>query len=175
MNRNVFQSRFLQPGRLYAPQSRKSLSENVLCAESIGIARVITGQTQKFLSSPVVFMHRPTSGTGTRSIGRIDANKQNTVLLGFTFDSVEHSAICPRRHSFTKTFTSDRLLSSLHVVKRFHSNHPDVAKRQLVDSSVDQVLPFFKRSRSALTAWLSASDLISALVPFNSNESIELI
>ena len=163
MNRKLFHH-FLQPGRLYAPQSRKSSSENVLCAESISITRVITGQTQKFLSSAVVFMHRTTSGAGTRGVGRIKLNKQNTVLLGFVFDPGEYPAICPRCHSFTKRFASLLLLSTSHIVKSLDANNLDASKRQLIDSSIDKILALSKCPGSALTAGLAASDLTSTFL-----------
>lgn len=121
MNRKLFPSWFLELGGLYAPQNRQSTSENILRSDGVGIGCVATAQATKPLFPAVVFMRRSTDRTGTGSIGRTHANKQNTVLLRFMFDSVEHLPICPRRHSFTKRFSSTFLFASLHIQKRFHA------------------------------------------------------
>ena len=47
---------------LYTPESRQGASENVLCADGIGIGGVTTMPTQKLLSLAVVLVHRTTLG-----------------------------------------------------------------------------------------------------------------
>jgi hypothetical protein len=159
MNRKLFH-RFLKPGGLYAPQSRQSSSENIRCADCVGIARATTGETSKLLSFAVFFMRRSAIGTGSGSIGRINAHKTNTVLLSFLFDPVEHLPVCPRRHSLTKRFASALLFATLHIVKGFNTNGINLMPRQLIDNSIDQVVPLFLRFCSSLATRLTAFDLI---------------
>ena len=110
-------------GGLYAPQSRQRASENILCAEGIGIAFVTTGYTQKLLSAAVVLSRRATSETFPRGIGRIDADKPNTVRLRGVLDPVEHLAVYPRRDCLTKRLPAAFLLAALQVVQGFHTQH----------------------------------------------------
>jgi hypothetical protein len=163
MNRRLSQACFLEPGGLYAPQSRQRASENCLCSDRIGVTCATTDDTQKFLSVAVFFMHRSAVGTGSGSVGRIYANKQNTVLLCFVFDPVEYPPVCPRRHSFTKRFTSALLLAPLHIVKGFDANCADCVPGHLIDNSIDQILALLIRFGSSFAAGFAAFDLISDL------------
>lgn len=137
MNRELFHHP-LEPGGLYAPRSRRSSSENIRCADCVGIAGATAGQTTKLLSFAVFFMRRSAVGTGSGGVGRINANKTNTVLLRFVFDPVEYPPVCPRRHSFAKVFAPALLFAALHVVKRFDANRVDgVPRRQNFAVSFD--------------------------------------
>src|SRR5215510_14846515 len=129
----------LKPGGLYAPQSRQRASENYLRSDRIGVTCATTDDAQKFLSVAVFFMRRSALGTGSGSVGRIYANKTNTVLLRFVFDPVEYPPVGPRRHRFTKRFASALLFATLQIVKGFDANRVDGAPRQLIDRPTDQI------------------------------------
>ena len=122
MNRKLFHH-LLEPGGLYAPQIDQSTGENILCAEGIGISCVITGKTQKLLSSSIFFRHRTASETGTRGVSRINLNKQNTVLLGFMFDPGEYPA---------SVSTAPQLYETICPCPNFHvSYHGGLQRRSL--------------------------------------------
>jgi hypothetical protein len=106
-------------------------------------------------------MHRCAIGTGTGRIGRIEANKQNAVLLCFLFNPVECVPVGPRCHSVTKLFTSPFLFTSLHIVKRFHAKHGNSIKGQAVNSGVEIMPSLFAGASFPLASRLTTFDLIS--------------
>ena len=105
MNSHLYHG-LLKPRGLYTPEGHQCSGENVLCSDRIGIGDVATLDTQEILSTAIQRIARSTIRARSRSIGRIDANKPNTVRLGMMFDPGEHSSIEPGCNGFTKRFTS---------------------------------------------------------------------
>jgi hypothetical protein len=160
MNSHLSHS-LLELGGLYAPQSRQRASENVQCADVIGIAGVATGHTPKFLSAAVVLSHRATGRDGAcpRSIGRIDANQPNTVRCRAVFDPGEYLAVGPRCDGFPKRLVAALSLAALHIVQGLHAQHGDIVQVQLVDDAPDEVIPFPVGAAATLAAGFAAPDL----------------
>lgn len=149
MNRKLFQ-RLLEPGGLYAPQSRQSASANIQCSDRIGVACATTGETLKLLSFAVFFMRRSAVGTGSGGVGRINFHKTNTVLLRFVFNPVEYPPVGPRRNSFAKGFAPAFFLAALHIVKGLDANCLNRPPGQLIDSSINQIVALTMRSAACL-------------------------
>ena len=100
-----------EPWGLYTPKGRQCASEDILCSDRIGIALVAASDTQKILSTAIQRIAPSTTRACSGSIGRVHSNKQNTVLLGFVSDSVEHSPIEPGCNGFAKCLASVFVLS----------------------------------------------------------------
>ena len=102
----------LEAWGLYAPKDHESASEDVLCADGVGIGRVTALHTQKHLSSPIQLVAPATDGARPGGVARLNADRQHTVFLRLVCESLDHPPIRPRCDGLPKGLSAASLLAA---------------------------------------------------------------
>jgi len=151
------------PRGLYAPECRHGTSEDVPCADKVGIAAVIAANAPEHLSRAVAPILRTTFGAGTGRASRIDSDKPHTVILCQLLDPLSHAPVCPRSGGFAETLASSFLLASLEADEIFDADGLQPIPRQLLNGSVDEVIALDTGTALASGAGTAAAHTLADL------------